>query len=161
MDIAFAKIDSIPPFLHVLGFAVFIGINISGWLSAKFVFRRSEINEDNVELVFSAMEKFAINIALSMLIIFLSGIFLINNNILKMSDPMLEAIVGTKIAIFIFVSINLCYMAFRYKKALNAKKKSDYIEIRENLVIILRYFTPLNIICMCFSLFLGINFGNL
>ncbi|WP_033916345.1 hypothetical protein [Campylobacter sputorum] len=158
IDIAFAKLENIAPFLHILSVAVFLGVNINGWLGAKFVFRRFVINEDNVEIVFCAIKKFGIIVYLSMSIILLSGFFLVNRNVLKMADPMLEAIIATKFAIFLFVLINLFYMAFRFKKSLNAKKQQDYLEVRENLVIIFRYFTPLNIVCMCFAIFLGINF---
>ncbi|ASM37397.1 hypothetical protein [Campylobacter sputorum] len=161
IDIAFAKLENIAPFLHILSVAIFLGTSINGWISAKFVFRRVAINEDNVELFFYAIKIFGIVIFSSMIIIFLTGIFLIGDNLLKIADPMLEAIIATKFAIFLFVLINLCYMAFRFKKSLNAKKRQDYLEVRENLVIIFRYFTPLNIVCMCFAIFLGINFRNL
>lgn len=161
IDIAFAKFENIVPFLHVLGAAIFIGANINVWFVSRFIFKRIVINEDNVDIIFCAIDRFAIVLFASMSLIFLSGMFSMDKNILKMADPMLEAIIATKLAIFGFVCLNIGYMIFRYKKALNAKKEKEYLEVRENLVIILRYFTPLNIVCMCFAIFLGINFGNL
>lgn len=160
IDIAFAKIENLVPFLHILGVAILLGTNINAWLLARFVFKRIVVSEDNIGFIFASINRLAAILISSMLLIFISGAILIENNVIKMSDPMLEAIIGTKIAVFLFVSINTAYMGFRYKKAIDAKKDQDFLEARENLVIILRYFIPLNIICLCFSIFLGINFRN-
>lgn len=160
IDIAFAKIENLVPFLHILGVAILLGANINACLMARFVFKRIVVSEDNIDFIFASINRLAVILISSMLLIFISGSILMEKNVIKMADPMLEAIICTKIAVFLFVSINTVYMGFRYKKARDAKKNQDFLEARENLVIILRYFIPLNIVCLCFSIFLGINFRN-
>ncbi|MCI7014649.1 MAG: hypothetical protein MR878_04595 [Campylobacter sp.] len=71
-------------------------------------------------------------------------------------DPMKEAIITTKIAVSLFIAVNLCYMYYKFISAKKAFSKNESIEIRENIVLIAYYFAPLNIVLSILSIYLGI-----
>lgn len=71
-------------------------------------------------------------------------------------DPMKEAIITTKIAVSLFIAVNLCYMYYKFISAKKAFAKNESIEIHENIVLIAYYFTPLNIVLSILSIYLGI-----
>lgn len=71
-------------------------------------------------------------------------------------DPMKEAIITTKIAVSLFIVVNLGYMYYKFISAKRAFIKNEPIEISENIVLIAYYFTPLNIVLSILSIYLGI-----
>lgn len=71
-------------------------------------------------------------------------------------DPMKEAIITTKIAVSLFIVVNLGYMYYKFISAKKAFAKNESIEIHENIVLIAYYFTPLNIVLSILSIYLGI-----
>lgn len=155
--ITFAHAESVLPFVYVFLKSIFLGTNIVGFIVGKFATKKIEIDQSNVDFVFSIINLLGILMLVVIFLTFISGFFLIKQNLAFITDPMLEAIVFTRISIFFFIVINVFYICFLYKKALNARKIGDFLAVRENFVIILRYFVPLNFIFSTFSMFLGVN----
>jgi hypothetical protein len=73
-------------------------------------------------------------------------------------DPMVEAIVKTKLAILAFIGANLAYIWYKFRQAKEAFLKDDMLMSHENLVLIIYYFTPLNIVLSFINIYLGVTF---
>lgn len=157
--IAFAHIESILPFIYIFVKSIYLGVNIVAFITGKFISKKIEIDKFNAPLVFWVVNLLGIIMLGSIFLMLISGLFLIKQNLHFLTDPMLEAIVFTRISIFCFILINISYICYLYKKALKARKNGEFLVVRENFVIILRYFVPLNFIFSAFSMFLGINLG--
>ena len=71
---------------------------------------------------------------------------------------MASAMVATKCAIELFLLLNLSYIFYRYKKALKALRSHEMIELNESLIVIIYYFTPLNLLASLAAIYLGISY---
>ncbi|AII14597.1 putative membrane protein [Campylobacter iguaniorum] len=158
---AFARLDQIAPFVHISSAALFIAIELSIVIFARYFFKDIDQNTHRYELILKECKKFFIAQICVMFMICLSAIFLINTNEFKISDPMVQAIVATKWALMAFIILNLGYMTYKFDLAKKAFLSDELLETHENLVLIIYYFTPLNIALSFLSIYLGITFRGL
>ncbi|MDU2360627.1 MAG: 3-isopropylmalate dehydratase, partial [Campylobacter concisus] len=78
----------------------------------------------------------------------------------KMQNPMASAIIATKWAIELFLLLNLSYIFYRYKKALKTLRSHEMIELNESLIVIIYYFTPLNLLASLAAVYLGVSYRS-
>ena len=138
-EIAFFKFDQLIIFLHISFVALFIGLQAGLVLD---IIRRFGL----------AIFALVLGIALTSLII----VFYFDDG--KMQNPMTSAIVATKWAIELFLLLNLSYIFYRYKKALKTLRSHEMIELNESLIVIIYYFTPLNLLASLAAVYLGVSY---
>jgi len=71
-------------------------------------------------------------------------------------DPTAFIMIHIKESLWIFIAFNFLYI---YKKYLNAKKAlevENYLEVQENIILIMRYLMPLNLVCSLIAVYFGI-----
>lgn len=155
---AFARVEQIAPFIHISSSALFISVQVGIVIFSKYFFKDIEQNKHIYKIILKEFNKFLFTELFLMAIIVLSGIVLIYYKGFKASDPMIEAIVATKYALMAFILLNIAYMWHKFKLAKKAYLKDEILETHENLVLIIFYFTPLNIVLCFIDIYLGITF---
>lgn len=156
MNTAFARIDQIAPFIHISTSALFIGVQMSIVIFAKYIFKN--IDKRRYKVILKEFHLFFAAQILLIIAICISGLFLNSINDIKISDPMIQAILATKWAVMAFICLNIGYMWYKFNLAKQAFLNNEMIAIHENLVLIFYYFTPLNIVLSFISIYLGITF---
>lgn len=158
LNSAFARLDQIAPFMHISIAVLFIALEITVVVCGHYCFRDIEQNPHRYKLILKEFNKFLF-IALAMVgFLLFSGIYMSYSNYFPIGDPMVEAIVKTKIAIFIFICANIAYIWYKYHQAKGAFIKDDMLMSHENLILIIYYFTPLNIVLSFINIYLGVTF---
>lgn len=155
---AFARVEQIAPFIHISSSALFISVQVGIVIFSKYFFKDIEQNKRIYKIILKEFNKFLFTELFLMAVIALSGIVLIYYKGFKASDPMIEAIVATKYALMAFILLNIAYMWHKFKLAKKAYLKDEILETHENLVLIIFYFTPLNIVLCFIDIYLGITF---
>ena len=119
LNSAFARLDQIAPFMHISIAVLFIALEITVVVCGHYCFRDIEQNPHRYKLILKEFNKFLF-IALAMVgFLLFSGIYMSYSNYFPIGDPMVEAIVKTKIAILIFICAMQNHMIF---EAGNAEK---------------------------------------
>ncbi|ABK82057.1 hypothetical protein Q4Y15_000196 [Campylobacter fetus] len=158
---AFARIDQIAPFIHISSSVLFIAVQLSVVIFSRYFFKDIEQNTHRYKTILKEFRRFMISELCLISVICISGIFLLSRDEFKISDPMIEAIVATKWALMLFILSNIAYMWHKFNLAKNAFLNDEVIGTHENLVLIIYYFTPLNIVLSFISIYLGITFRGI
>ena len=158
-NIAFAKLSHAIPFLHITATIIFIGFQASFWFMAKFFMKDITGNRKRFVLVISALKRMGCATYPSLAVIAITGVLAMDtNDFSKSADPMLNTILATKWTIFCFLLINLIYVRYKIKKAIKSMRKGDYIELHENLIVVIYYFIPLNVVVALLAVYLGVAY---
>lgn len=154
-DIAFVKLSQLIPLFESIFLSMFIGVQFSVWIFGKFIFSEQSIEHINFKAVFKGAKIFTYIILISFLGLIIADILISSQK--NMSVPMINALIKTKWALFVFLGLNLGYMIYKSNKAKEAYKQKELLFCRENIIIITRYFMPLNLIITIGSMYLGIS----
>lgn len=158
LNSAFARLDQIVPFTHIGCSALFIALEISVIICGHYCFRDIEQNPHRYKLILKEFNKFLFSALAMVGFLLLSGLYMSYGDYFPIGDPMVEAIVKTKIAILAFICANLAYIWYKYHQAKGAFIKDDMLMTHENLVLIIYYFTPLNAVLSFINIYLGVTF---
>lgn len=157
-DSSFARLEQILPFFHISVAILFVALQLTIVAFTMLFLAKEDENKGFFEFVIT---KFKLFFALKFILIFaicISGIILASADDFKTQDPMLKAIIATKWALSVFITLNIFYMIYKFNLAIKALRNSDFISVRENFVLIAYYFTPLNIVLSFVGTYLGIAF---
>ncbi|MBE2983963.1 3-isopropylmalate dehydratase [Campylobacter sp. RM9344] len=160
-DIAFARLGQFLPFLHIASAAVFIGLQLGLLIFGRYLLSNRCKSTDKVFLTIRFLRQFGIFLIISLFVIAASSFLFSNQDAsLRSADPMATAILATKWTLWLFLTLNLSYMFYHYKKALVALKIREKITLHESLVVIIIYFTPLNLIVSFIAVYLGVAYKD-
>ena len=158
-EIAFIKFDQIVLFLHVTFVALFVGLQAGLVLTGSYFIKSKFEDKERYHILLHIIRRYGLaifalvlGIALTSLII----VFYFDDG--KMQNPMTSAIVATKWAIELFLLLNLSYIFYRYKKALKTLRSHEMIELNDSLIVIIYYFTPLNLLASLAAVYLGVSY---
>jgi len=158
-DIAFIKFDQIIAFLHVCFVALFVGLQAGLVLVGSYFIENKFEDKERYHILLHIIRRFGVTIFVIILgIIATSVIINFCFNGINLTNPMASAIIATKWAIWLFLLLNLSYIFYRYKKALKALRSHETIELNESLIVIIYYFTPLNLLASLAGIYLGISY---
>lgn len=157
-NIAFAKLSHIVPFLHISATIVFIGFQACFWFMCKFFMQGITNNHKRYVMVIDALKRLGYALYVSLGVIAVTGLLIKDSDYSKIADPMSNTIIATKWTLFCFLLINLIYTTYRLKKAMRSIDESQYIELHENLIVIIYYFIPLNVVAALFATYLGVAY---
>lgn len=157
-NIAFTKLSHIIPFLHIVATIVFIGFQGCFLFMAKFFMQGIEGNHKRYIMATNALKRLGYAVYSSLIVLGISGFLIKDSDFFKVADPMSNTIIATKIATFCFLCINVLYVTYRLKLATKSIHKGEYIELHENLIVIIYYFIPLNVVAALFATYLGVAY---
>lgn len=157
-NIAFSRLGQFLPFLHIVSVSFFMALHVGFWLISRHILREFD-DVKKYENILNALKTFGGYTFFSLGMVLITGGWLYFTD-MQASDPMAEAIVMTKFALWILIGLNLLYMAHSYKKCLQAKANDEIIELHEGLVIIIKHFIVLNIAVALFATYLGVAYRD-
>lgn len=91
-----------------------------------------------------------------MFIIVLTSVFMNLGIGFKSGNPTTYVMVNTKEALWTFIAFNFVYMYIKYWKAKKGFDEGNYIEVEENMVLMVKYLIPLNLILAIISVYFGV-----
>ncbi|AQW80666.1 hypothetical protein [Campylobacter pinnipediorum] len=156
-NIAFARLGQFLPFFHIASVILFIGMQIGFWYVLKF-FLKEESSKETYSNTLNALKIFWYMILIGLFLIVVTGSCVQVTDAMKSADPMANAILGTKYTLFGFLTLNVFYMFYCYQKSKNAFLVDEMIECYENIIVIIKYFIPLNIIISLVATYLGVAY---
>jgi len=143
-------------FFHVLSASLLIG----SMFVLIFIIRPVGLQEKDVAKkcgnCLKILKRFIIFLIPAMLILVSASVFMNIGMGFKYGDPTTFMLIHIKESIWIFIAFNFIYI---YKKYLNAKKafkEKDYLIVQENIILIMKYLVPLNLVCSLIAVYFGI-----
>lgn len=159
INFAFARADQILPLFHVLS-AIFLvayqfGVVMSVKNMAKYPF-----SIENITRILAILDRYKRVFLIIFCINMLTGILVSMSDDYKFLDPMVAAIIATKVAIGAFMLMNFFYIHYKILSLKNSLKNANKIEINEYIIIITSYFIPLNLVLGVLAVYLGMVIGG-
>lgn len=160
-DIAFIKFDQVVLFLHVCFVALFVGLQAGLVLVGSYFIKNKFEDKERYHILLHIIRRFGIAIFTLVLCIAVTSLVMIyGSECNKTANPMASAAAATKWAIELFLVLNLGYIFYKYKTAIKALRSHEMIELNESLIVIIYYFTPLNLLVSLGALYLGISYKD-
>ena len=160
-EIAFFKFDQLIIFLHISFVALFIGLQAGLVLAGSYFIKNKFKDKERYHILLHIIRRFGIAIFTLILCIAVTSLVMIfGSGCNKTANPMASAIIATKWAIELFLLLNLSYIFYRYKKALKTLRSHEMIELNESLIVIIYYFTPLNLLASLAAVYLGVSYRS-
>lgn len=143
-------------FLHILSSCLLIG----SMFVMRFVIQPVEESIVDNKMKFGSclkmMKRYIVFLLPVMLMIVLTSIFMNLGIGFKSGNPTTYVMVNTKEALWTFIAFNFIYMYFKYLKAKKGFKEENYIEVEENMILMVKYLIPLNLILAIISVYFGV-----
>ncbi|NOX15088.1 MAG: hypothetical protein GXP61_03520 [Epsilonproteobacteria bacterium] len=143
-------------FFHILSASLLIG----SMFVMIFIIRPINVKVKNIHYKCSnclkLLKRFIYFIVPDMLILLSASMFMNVGMGFAYGDPTAFIMIHIKESLWIFIAFNFLYI---YKKYLNAKKAlevENYLEVQENIILIMRYLMPLNLVCSLIAVYFGI-----
>ena len=143
-------------FFHIVSAMLLVGSLFTLRFIVSPVILTIESQEERYEKVLNLLKNFAIVITAAMLILVSASIFMSVGLGFEYGNPSTYVMINTKEAIWIFIVFNFVYMGIKYKYAKRALKEKEYIQVHENIILIVSYLVPLNFILSLIAVFMGI-----
>ena len=164
INTAFIRLSQILPTMHIL-FAVFvIALQVAVVLCCE-MFVRLPHSEHSRAVFIKMLKYFCLAFGAVMVLSAISGALQVGTARLRYLDPMSESALMTKFTLFAFFFINLGYIAYRIfligraARACDAGASDD--ALIDSVIIIGRYFVPLNIVVCIIAIYIGVAIRGL
>lgn len=152
----FSDYSRIIVFLHIISSCLLIG----SMFVMRFVIQPVEVDIEDEKIKFGSclrmMKRYIVFLVPVMLIIIVTSIFMNIGLGFKNGNPATYVMVHTKEALWTFIAFNFIYMYFKYLKAKKGFEAENYVELEENMVLMVRYLIPLNLVLALISVYFGV-----
>ena len=143
-------------FFHILSSCLLIG----SMFVLRFVIQPVEADILDNKVKFGSclrmMKRYIVFLLPVMFIIVLTSVFMNLGIGFKSGNPTTYVMVNTKEALWTFIAFNFVYMYIKYWKAKKGFDEGNYIEVEENMVLMVKYLIPLNLILAIISVYFGV-----
>lgn len=143
-------------FLHVVSSALLIG----SLFVMRFIIQPVEVDVSDIKIKFGTcmkmIRRYMFLTAPMMGIIIVTSLFMHLGLGFKNGNPTTYVMVHTKEALWTFIAFNFTYMYFKYVKAQKGLDEENYIEVEENVILMVRYLIPLNLVLAIISVYFGV-----
>ncbi|WP_263833303.1 hypothetical protein [Sulfurospirillum oryzae] len=152
----FGDFSRIIVFLHIISSALLIG----SMFVMRFVIQPVEVDVPDEKIKFSSciemMRRYIVFLVPVMLVIIITSVFMHLGLGFKSGNPATYVMVHTKEALWTFIAFNFIYMYFKYLNAKKGLAEENYIEVEENVILMVKYLIPLNLILSIISVYFGV-----
>ena len=152
----FSDFSRIIVFLHVTSAALLIG----SLFVMRFIIQPVEVDVPDIKIKFTScmkmLKRYMIVTAPLMGIIIVTSLFMHLGLGFKSGNPTTYVMVHTKEALWTFITFNFIYMYLKYVKAKKGFDEENYIEVEENVILMVRYLFPLNLVLAIISVYFGV-----
>jgi len=152
----FGDFSRIIVFLHIVSASLLIG----SMFVMRFIIQPVEVDVPDVKIKFTScmkmMSRYIFFLVPLMLIIAGTSVFMHIGLGFRSGNPLNYIMVHTKEALWTFISFNFVYMYLKYLKAKKGFEEENYIEVEENVILMVRYLIPLNLLLAIISVYFGV-----
>lgn len=152
----FGDFGRIIVFLHVISSALLIG----SMFVMRFVIQPVEVDVPDDKIKFNScmemMRRYILFLVPVMLVIIITSLFMHIGLGFKSGNPTTYVMVHTKEALWTFIAFNFIYMYFKYLRAKKGLVEENYIEVEENVILMVKYLIPLNLLLAIISVYFGV-----
>lgn len=152
----FGDFSRIIVFLHIMSSSLLIG----SMFVMRFVIQPVEVDVPDDRIKFNScmemMRRYILFLVPVMLVIIITSVFMHIGLGFKSGNPTTYVMVHTKEALWTFIAFNFIYMYFKYLKAKKGLVEENYIEVEENVILMVRYLIPLNLLLAVISVYFGV-----
>ena len=153
---SFSDFSRVIVFLHIMSACLLIG----SMFVMRFVMQPVDLEIEDNKIKFGCairmMRRYIIFLFPVMLMIVGTSIFMNIGLGFRSGNPATYVMVHTKEALWTFIAFNFVYMYFKYLKAKKGLKEENYIEVEENIILMVRYLIPLNLLLALISVYFGV-----
>jgi uncharacterized membrane protein len=152
----FSDFSRIIVFLHVTSAALLIG----SLFVMRFVIQPVEVDVIDLKVKFENCIKMARRyiffLVPVMLVLIMTSLFMHLGLGFKTGNPTTYVMVHIKEALWTFIAFNFGYMYLKYLKAKKGLEAQNYIEVEENVILMVKYLVPLNLLLAIISVYFGV-----
>ncbi len=152
----FANYKVLIIFFHILSASLLVG----SMFVMIFIVRPINVKIRNVKYkcinCLKILKRFIYFLVPDMLILLSASIFMNVGMGFEYGDPTAFIMIHIKESIWIFIAFNFLYIYKKYLNAKNAFEVQDYLVVQENIILIIRYLVPLNLIFSLIAVYFGI-----
>ena len=152
----FGDFSRIIIFLHVISASLLIG----SMFVMRFVIQPVEVDVLDEKIKFNSciemMRRYIVFLVPVLLTIVITSVFMHIGLGFKAGNPTTYVMVHTKEALWTFIAFNFIYMYFKYLKAKKGLAEENYIEVEENVILMVKYLIPLNLLLAIISVYFGV-----
>ena len=155
-EFGFARVTQILPLIHIIAVIFFINAQIC-CINIVRIYKNSDDICDECDKIKAHFTKYERSFLIFFAVIIISGNLISIGNDYKFADPMVTGIITTLWAAVVFILLNFAYIHYKilsFQKAVLAKNQ---IEASEHLIIIIKYFIPLNVAISLICVYLGVT----
>ena len=157
IDLSFVKASQILPLIHILAVIFLVCAVVCMILIARIFMKNGQVKFNAILSYLKGYERFFV---LFLLCICASGFAMSQGSDFKFSDPMIKGVLATLWTGVGFIVLNFAYMHYKISSLKRALSAGDEFEANEHLIIIVRYFIPLNLAISLFCVYLGVTIGE-
>ncbi len=143
-------------FFHVASACLLIG----SMFVLRFVIQPVEVDIEDDKIKFGSclrmMKRYIVFLLPVMLVIVVTSVFMNLGLGFKNGNPTTYVMIHTKEALWTFIVFNFVYMYFKYLKAKKGFETENYIEVEENMILMVRYLIPMNLVLSLISVYFGV-----
>jgi len=143
-------------FIHILSASLLIG----SMFVLIFIIRPINVKVGNVKYkcihCLRVLKRFIYFLVPDMLILISASIFMNIGMGFEYGDPTAFIMIHIKESLWIFIAFNFLYIYKKYLNAKNAFEAEDYLVVQENIILIIKYFVPLNLVLSLIAVYFGI-----
>ncbi len=126
----------------------------------RFVIQPVEEDVPDEKIKFNScikmMRRYILFLVPVLLLIVVTSVFMHIGLGFKAGNPTTYVMVHTKEALWTFIAFNFIYMYFKYLKAKKGLDEENYIEVEENVILMVKYLIPLNLLLAIISVYFGV-----
>ena len=152
----FGNFSRIIIFFHIASAMLLVGSLFMMRVIVKPVIDSIASQEERYAKGLELIRRYGYFLILVMLVLISASIFMNVGLGFKYGNPTTYIMIHTKEALWTFMAFNFVYMYFKYRNAVKAYKEQEYIEVHENLILIVNYLIPLNFVLGMIAVYFGI-----
>jgi uncharacterized membrane protein len=126
----------------------------------RFVIQPVEEDVPDEKIKYSScikmMRRYILFLVPVMIVIIATSVFMHIGLGFKSGNPTTYVMVHTKEALWTFIAFNFIYMYFKYLRAKKGLAEENYIEVEENVILMVKYLIPLNLLLAIISVYFGV-----
>lgn len=152
----FGDFSRVIVFLHIVSAALLIG----SLFVMRFIIQPVEVDVPDIKIKFGScvkmIRRYMIFLVPIMGTIIITSLFMHLGLGFKSGNPATYVMVHTKEALWTFITFNFGYMYIKYRNAKKGFEEENYIEVEENVILVVKYLIPLNFVLAIISVYFGV-----
>ncbi len=144
-------------FLHIASASLLLGSMIMVIFIVRKILFCENMEIKRYKIILDILKKYLFFIAVLMSILVSASIFMRVGLEFEYGNPVTFIMIHIKESIWIFMAFNFLYMFIKFIRAKKALSEEEFLVVDENLVLIIKYLMPLNLLLGMIAVYFGVT----